>query len=138
MPWDRTQLWRGRFSEGNLTDLRCIAGQDGAESVLQPRWAPDGRLAYISDRTGWWNLYIDDEPLAPMEAEFAGPAWNFGDSDYAILPDGAPFCDMEERRDGVPRASSMAGLRPPFGPSLYLLCPSMPGELRTVKRASWP
>jgi len=91
MPWDRTQLWRGRFSEGKLTDLRCVAGQDGAESVLQPKWAPDGRLAYISDRTGWWNLYLDDQALAPMGAEFAGPAWAFGDSDYAILADGRLF-----------------------------------------------
>jgi dipeptidyl aminopeptidase/acylaminoacyl peptidase len=91
MPWDRTQLWRGRFSEGKLTDLRGVAGQDGAESVLQPKWAPDGRLAYISDRTGWWNLYLEDQALAPMEAEFAGPAWNFGDSDYAFLPDGRLF-----------------------------------------------
>jgi dipeptidyl aminopeptidase/acylaminoacyl peptidase len=88
MPWDRTQLWRGHFSEGKLTDLRGVAGQDRTESVLQPKWAPGGRLAYISDRTGWWNLYIDDEALAPMSAEFAGPAWNFGDSDYVILADG--------------------------------------------------
>jgi dipeptidyl aminopeptidase/acylaminoacyl peptidase len=91
MPWDRSQLWRGRFSGGKLSDLRSVAGQDGAESVLQPKWAPDGRLAYISDRTGWWNLYIEDEALAPMGAEFAGPAWNFGDSDYAFLPDGRLF-----------------------------------------------
>ena len=91
MPWDRTQLWRGRFSEGKLTDLRGVAGQDRAESVLQPKWAPEGRLAYISDRTGWWNLYLDDRALAPMEAEFAGPAWNFGDSDYAILANGRLF-----------------------------------------------
>jgi dipeptidyl aminopeptidase/acylaminoacyl peptidase len=91
MPWDRSQLWRGRFSRGELSDLRSVAGQDGAESVLQPKWSPDGRLTYISDRTGWWNLYIEDEALAPMGAEFAGPAWNFGDSDYAFLPDGRLF-----------------------------------------------
>ena len=36
MPWDRAQLWRGRFSEGKLADLRGVAGQKGAESVLQP------------------------------------------------------------------------------------------------------
>ena len=24
---------------------------------MQPCWAPDGRLVFLSDRTGWWNLY---------------------------------------------------------------------------------
>src|SRR5439155_16344244 len=54
----------------------------------QPRWSPDGALHWISDRTGWWNLYRDGEPLAPMDAEFAGPDWVLGQSTYALLPDG--------------------------------------------------
>ena len=57
--------------------------------MVQPKWAPDGSLVYISDRTGWWNLYAEGgRPLAPMEADFAGPAWAFGDSDHVFLEDG--------------------------------------------------
>jgi dipeptidyl aminopeptidase/acylaminoacyl peptidase len=56
--------------------------------VNQPRWSPDGALHWISDRTGWWNLYREGEPLQPLEAEFAGPDWAFGQSTYAFLPDG--------------------------------------------------
>ncbi|HEV3364373.1 MAG TPA: prolyl oligopeptidase family serine peptidase, partial [Acidimicrobiia bacterium] len=43
---------------------------------------------WISDRTGWWNLYNQDGHLAPMDAEFAGPDWIFGQSTYTFLSDG--------------------------------------------------
>jgi dipeptidyl aminopeptidase/acylaminoacyl peptidase len=78
MPWDGTVL---------EVDGRGIAGGPD-ESITQPRWSPDGALHWISDRTGWWNLYREGEPLAPLEAEFAGPDWVFGQSTYAFLPDG--------------------------------------------------
>ncbi len=76
MPWDGTEL---------EVDGRRVAGGP-EESVTQPRWSPDGALHWISDRTGWWNLYRDGAPLQPMEAEFTGPDWVFGQSTYAFLP----------------------------------------------------
>ena len=36
---------------------RVRAGTGDGESVTQPRWAADGSLWFVSDRTGWWNLY---------------------------------------------------------------------------------
>ncbi|HTJ76548.1 MAG TPA: prolyl oligopeptidase family serine peptidase [Acidimicrobiales bacterium] len=78
MPWDGTVL--------EVDGQRRAGGPD--ESISQPRWSPDGALHWISDRTGWWNLYREGEPLAPMDAEFAGPDWVFGQSTYAFLPDG--------------------------------------------------
>ena len=30
---------------------------DAHESVQQPKWAPDDSLWFVSDATGWWNLY---------------------------------------------------------------------------------
>ncbi|HUC14508.1 MAG TPA: prolyl oligopeptidase family serine peptidase [Acidimicrobiales bacterium] len=141
MPWDRTQLWRGRFSEGILTDLRGVAGQDGAESVLQPKWAPDGSLAYISDRTGWWNLYIDDRAMAPMEAEFAGPAWAFGDSDYAFLPDGTVFAAWKRGGAGYLGVVDGDGVHPLDLPYTYFahLCPaSLGGEGGVLAIAGGP
>ncbi len=73
MPWDGTLLEPGPVA----------GGPD--ESVTQPKWSPAGVLHWISDRTGWWNLYAGGEPLAPMEAEFAEPAWVFGGSNYDFL-----------------------------------------------------
>ena len=64
------------------------------ESIVQPEWAPDGSLVFVSDRSGWWNLYrwrpgaTDAAALLPMEAEFAGPQWVFGMSWYGVADDG--------------------------------------------------
>jgi dipeptidyl aminopeptidase/acylaminoacyl peptidase len=88
MPWDATELWVGELRpDGRLADARRVAGGAG-QSITQPRWSPDGVLHWISDATGWWNLYRDGEPVAPMEAEVGGPDWVFGQSSYCFLPDG--------------------------------------------------
>ncbi len=83
MPWDGTVL----EVDGTMLDPDGVAGGP-EESVTQPRWSPAGALHWISDRSGWWNLYGDGAPLAPMEAEFAGPDWVFGQSTYDFLPAG--------------------------------------------------
>jgi len=93
MPWDGTQAWEAELgSDGLPVNPRLVAG-DSSESVTQLRYSPDGRLHFISDRTGWWNLYVDEEnggtPLAPSEAECASPDWVFGSSTYGFLADGA-------------------------------------------------
>jgi dipeptidyl aminopeptidase/acylaminoacyl peptidase len=57
MPWDETELWIGEFdTEGHLARTRRVAGGSGV-SVFQPAWSPTGVLHFVSDRTGWWNLY---------------------------------------------------------------------------------
>ena len=59
---------------------------------MQPLWAPSGELTYISDRSGFWNLYSErdghSKALLPMRAEFGSPAWVFGIRSYQILLDG--------------------------------------------------
>jgi dipeptidyl aminopeptidase/acylaminoacyl peptidase len=86
MPWDGTLLEPGPASRSEGRSGPVAGGPD--ESVTQPTWSPAGELHWISDRTGWWNLYAGGEPLAPMEAEFAEPDWVFGNSNYDFLPDG--------------------------------------------------
>ena len=79
MPWDGTTLW---------IDGEPRAGGPNV-SISQPRWAPDGRLHWASDQTGFWNLYRDAQPLAPPDdAEYSGPDWVFGQSTYTVLADG--------------------------------------------------
>ena len=102
MPWDGTELWVADRTSGPspaLTAHRLVAGGPG-ESVTQPRWSPDGTLHFVSDRTGWWNLYADDggtgRPLAARDAEFSGPDWVFGQSSYAFLADGRLVAAWEE------------------------------------------
>ncbi len=93
MPWDGTELWMAEVDDGGLAGAERVAGGP-EESISQPRWSPGGVLHWISDRTGWWNLYSlgdgdgEARPLAPMEAEFSGPDWVFGQSTYSFLGDG--------------------------------------------------
>ena len=89
MPWDGSELWVGEIGEdGMVSSSELIAGGP-QESIFQPEWAPDGTLYFVSDRTGWWNLYRrsgdGDEAVAPMEAEFGLPQWVFGMATYAFL-----------------------------------------------------
>ena len=83
MPWDGTELWLASLDKsGAPGDARLIAGGSN-ESIVQPEWAPDGSLVFVSDRSGWWNLYRssgggEPRPILPMDAEFAGPQWVFG------------------------------------------------------------
>lgn len=88
MPWDGTELWTSRIVEdGTLLTASLIAGSR-TESIFQPEWSPDGILHFVSDRTGWWNLYRlrgdSIEPLHPTEAEFGEPMWVFKSSTYVF------------------------------------------------------
>ena len=106
MPWDSTELWVADIADsGEQLNARMIAG--GAdESIVQPEWAPDGSLVFVSDRSGWWNLYrwTPDggiTPLAPMAADFAGPQWVFGMCWYGIADDGTIYATGGEGGGGV-------------------------------------
>lgn len=96
MPWDGAMLWvANRTADGSLTDVTHVAGGDG-ESVFQPEWHPDGRLIFVSDPNGWWNLCAMDQQqvgiLAERQAEFGLPQWVFGMRTYDILPGGDIVC----------------------------------------------
>jgi dipeptidyl aminopeptidase/acylaminoacyl peptidase len=95
MPWDGTDLWVADVAaDGTLGSADRIAGGLD-EAVMQPVWAPDGSLVFISDRSGWWNPYRwtagsgAPQPLIPAETEFGGPQWVFGLSDVDVDADGS-------------------------------------------------
>lgn len=91
MPWDGTWLWTAEIrQDGTLGPAWHIAGGP-EESVFQPEWSPGGVLHFVSDRTGWWNLYSCPPDgaivsLAHLESAELGTAqWEFGYSTYAFL-----------------------------------------------------
>src|SRR6266545_3391024 len=55
MPWDATELKVAELATG-AGAAATVAGGPG-ESIFQPEWSPDGVLHFVSDRSGWWNLY---------------------------------------------------------------------------------
>ncbi len=101
MPWDGTELWVADVREdGSLSNPARVAG-GAAESIFQPEWSPEGELHFVSDRTGWWNLYRlrdgEIEALCPMEAEFGLPQWLFGMSTYDFESANRIVCAYVER-----------------------------------------
>ncbi|WP_197648393.1 alpha/beta hydrolase family protein [Sulfobacillus thermosulfidooxidans] len=89
MPWDGTELWLADLSpEGHIIQPRRLQGSPN-ESIVQPIFSPTGVLTFISDKSGWWNLYqwVNDtaQPLYPMAADFAIPSWVFGITTYGYL-----------------------------------------------------
>lgn len=92
MPWDGTGLYLAELDEAGRPEVsRLVAGGEG-ESIFQPEWSPGGELFFVSDRTGWWNIYRLEGgkvvPIRPMEAESGLPLWSLGASTYAF-PDPA-------------------------------------------------
>jgi dipeptidyl aminopeptidase/acylaminoacyl peptidase len=103
MPWDGTELWVATVeANGALGAAQCIAGSE-TESIFQPEWSPDGVLYFVSDRTGWWNLYRwqndQVEPLWTTSAEFGLPLWVFGMTTYGFESANSLICTYSE--DGI-------------------------------------
>jgi dipeptidyl aminopeptidase/acylaminoacyl peptidase len=120
MPWDGTELWLAPLED--TADARLVSGGP-EESVFQPAWDGQGRLHFVSDRAGWWNLYRDRgevvEQLTDEEAELAHAQWLFGGSTYAFLGDGSIACvrcDRGEERLFLlePGAEQMRDLELPY------------------------
>jgi len=96
MPWDGTTLFVQAWGEeGPRGSARAVAG-GATESIFQPEFSPSGTLTFISDRSGWWNLYqLRDRgvvALCPRAEEFAGPQWVFGLSRYGFISEAEILC----------------------------------------------
>ena len=99
MPWDASQIRLADLGEHGLGPVHSIAGGSG-ESVLEPEWDLDGTLYFISDRSGFWNLYARQgegaQVLWPRQADLAHSLWLLGQASYTLLGDGRAvtrFCE---------------------------------------------
>jgi dipeptidyl aminopeptidase/acylaminoacyl peptidase len=112
MPWQGTELWLADVdAAGSLANTRLVAGGVD-ESICQPEWSPAGVLHFVSDRSGWWNLYrlagagADIEALCERAAEFGMPHWSFGDSTYGFRSDEEIICTYIE--NGISRLAQLS------------------------------
>ncbi|HEV2369388.1 MAG TPA: S9 family peptidase [Acidimicrobiales bacterium] len=124
MPWDASRIAVARVGPD------AAVGGDGPElvaaaagvAVQQPRFSPSGRLGWISDATGWANVWVEGmrtaAPLVagPEEHEQAEPAWGPGQRSWAWSPDGTSmaYCRNEQgfgrlviRAVGGPEATTL-------------------------------
>jgi dipeptidyl aminopeptidase/acylaminoacyl peptidase len=100
MPWDGTELCLIELDpDGSAGSGRRVTGGTD-ESICQPAFGPDGMLYFVSDRSGWWNLYrLRDgniEALLPLPLEFGGPHWVFGLSRYDFAPPHSIVCAFND------------------------------------------
>ena len=111
MPWDETSIWLADLNETGMPDalVKVAGGKDGKQkiSVQQPVFSPVGELFFISDISGWWNLYRQsrDQSICPMEAEFGSPQWGFGLHSYDFLSNTQLLCNY-----GISNVSQLAVL----------------------------
>ncbi len=89
MPWDHTKLWIAKRDEHGRLESKTRVKLANRDSVFGPRFSPDDQLYFVSDQSGYWNLYRYERggalPLCPMKAEFGRPQWIFGMSTYDFI-----------------------------------------------------
>jgi dipeptidyl aminopeptidase/acylaminoacyl peptidase len=99
MPWDGTELWVANLDGDELIEPRQLAG-GREESVSEPQWCTSGDLMYLSDRSGFTNLYRWDGEQHTAETQhandFGGPLWSLGAQSYTQLGDRRWMCTYVE------------------------------------------
>ena len=152
MPWDSTRLRVADLHpDGTLGQAVTVAGGPGI-SITQPQWSPAGVLHFVSDASGWWNLYALDGPagtarnLAPMDAELGDADWVFGRSSYAFTAGGGLLAVARaDGRDGLLRVGPEGTVVPvdlPFteleglqvGPSMAVVVAAGPHDGAVLAR----
>jgi dipeptidyl aminopeptidase/acylaminoacyl peptidase len=100
MPWDATELKVAVLGAHGVEVPITVAGGAG-ESVVDPQWDADGTLYFISDRSGYWNLYAWNgtsvHAVWTRAADFAKPQWTLGQSHYALTGHGFALVSFAER-----------------------------------------
>jgi len=121
MPWDGTELWIAEMADdGALANAKRVAGGPD-EAIFQPEWSPDGVLHFVSDHTGWWQLYrwTGNEAVAvgpPSDIAEAGrPLWQFGMTTYGFADKSTiVFMAAVEGQWGLSRLDMASGSQRPF------------------------
>ncbi len=88
MPWDGTSLCVAAVTEDGTFGPPDIVAGGLEESVYCPQWSPSGVLHFVSDRSGWWNMYRWSsgaiEPVWPLDQDFGLPQWTLGTATYGF------------------------------------------------------
>lgn len=83
MPWDVCELWVGVWSE---TAMQCM--NEAKDEVISQFFWHEGSLYYVSDRTGWANVYQDGKPLCAIPLHFGIERWQFGGQTIGMTQSG--------------------------------------------------
>ncbi len=111
MPWNETRIEKAVFGAGGdpshgVDAVEVVVGGDGDKAARQqPRVSPDGKsLAYLSDKSGHWQLYVreleggQEQCWSKEGDEYAGPAWIQGLRFFEWSEDSASVMAIARRR----------------------------------------
>ena len=91
-PWTSTRLMVAERSGQSFSAPRCVAGDAIEESIQQPRFDAKGQLYCLTDRSGFWQPYVESvdgfEPLPSVQADHAPAPWQMGGCTWLPLADG--------------------------------------------------
>eukprot|EP01113_Clastostelium_recurvatum_P042197 TRINITY_DN6821_c0_g1_i10.p1 TRINITY_DN6821_c0_g1~~TRINITY_DN6821_c0_g1_i10.p1 ORF type:complete len:690 (+),score=141.66 TRINITY_DN6821_c0_g1_i10:44-2113(+) len=120
MPWDGADICLIDLNESSMSSsyssVRHVAGGKD-ESVMQPTLlqAKDGshHLYFISDRSGYWNLYSHSIATGiinvhQVDKDMGEPQWKFGASVYAVDNTATVFTYPEEGYNHLYTTSTFA------------------------------
>ena len=107
MPWNGSELRLIQLADDGgsprAEDIVTVSG-DQETAIFQPEFSPDGRyLSYISDATGWGQIYLYDldlgshRQLTTADAEHSTPAWAQGLRTYGWASDSRSLNYLENR-----------------------------------------
>lgn len=92
LPWSGTQVFRAALDTQGLSDKQLISGGQKPESNAMPIYNQLGELHFISDRSGFWNLYKSteesDQPLTPNSQDLISSPWQSGNAQYGFTSSG--------------------------------------------------
>jgi dipeptidyl aminopeptidase/acylaminoacyl peptidase len=101
MPWDFVRLMIGKLRPyGGLEDVRTIADD---QSILDPKWGPDGAIYFMSDRDGFWAPFqLKDgvvTKLCDEHLDFGRPRNALGQRIFDFAADGRMLATFVDRGD---------------------------------------
>lgn len=151
MSWDRSEVVVADILNGRLANTRVVAGGaptpetvgDGI-SICQVEWESDDTLLYLSDVTGWWNLYrhrLGGPAVAihSVDRELGGPLWRVGQRWFGVVAPGVfavldhgRLCLLDEAADTLTPVAA-AGL-PLWGSSITVSAGRVAGFAYGPKR----
>jgi dienelactone hydrolase len=90
MSWDASDVWKISLSkEKRILEKKQIS-QKGDISSFAPQFFPNGDLYFISDISGYWNIYKEDNtPLCPSKHDFSKAHWRYNNPFFAPLASGS-------------------------------------------------
>ncbi len=100
MPWDESEIWLADLdAKGMIAESRRVSGGEN-ESTGHPIWSPDGKLYFVSDKSGWWNICRLNngkvETIFRADVEFGSPHWSFGLSNFLFRSASQLICTISD------------------------------------------